>query len=75
MERLVLLDDILGVVLDTNLDDAAVGSTVRSLGPERLARAARGDDDRLPRDNGHLKLMEASFAHVRSFPPAAARHR
>ncbi len=69
VERLVLLDDILGVVLDTDLDDAAVGSAVRSLGPERLARAARGDDDRLPRDNGHLDLMEASFAHVRSFAP------
>jgi len=65
VERLVLLDDILGVVLDTDVDDAAFGLTVRSLGPERLARAARGDDDRLPRDNGRLELMEASFAHVR----------
>jgi len=38
VERLVLLGDILGVVLDTDVDDAAFGLTVRSLGPERLAR-------------------------------------
>jgi len=67
--RLVLLDDILGVVLDANLDDAAVGAGVRGLGPERLAGASRGDDERLPRDSGHLQVMEASFSHVRSFAP------
>ncbi len=67
--RLVLLDDILGVVLDADLDDAAVGAGVRGLGPERLAGAARGDDERLPRDSGHLQVMEASFSHVRSFAP------
>jgi len=69
VERLVLLDDILDVVLDDDLDDAAVGSVVRGLGSERLAGAARGDDERLPRDRGHLELMEASFSHVRSFAP------
>jgi TnpA family transposase len=67
--RLTLLDDILDVVLDSHLDDAAVGAAVRGLGPERLAAAARSDDDRLPRDGGHLKLMEARFSHVRSFAP------
>jgi hypothetical protein len=41
IERLVLLDDILEVVLDDDLDDAAVGSAVRGLGSERLAGAAR----------------------------------
>jgi len=50
--RLMLLDDILGVVLDTDLDDTAVGAGVRGLRPERLAGAARGDDERLPRDSG-----------------------
>lgn len=69
MERLVLPGGILGVVLDDDLDDAAVGSAVRGLGSERLADAARGDDDRLPRDGGHLELMEASFSHVRAFAP------
>jgi TnpA family transposase len=68
-ERLVLLDDILGVVLDDDLDDAAVGAGIRGLGSDRLAGAARGEDERLPRDSGHLELMEASFSHVRSFAP------
>lgn len=31
VDRLLLLDDILDVVLDTDLDDAAVGSAVRDL--------------------------------------------
>ena len=68
-ERLALLDDILDIVLDSDLDDAAVGAAVRGLGPERLARAAGSDDERLPRDGGHLELMEARFSHVRSFAP------
>jgi len=63
--RLALLDDILDVVLDAKLTNAAVGAAVRGLGPERLAAAARGDDERLPRDGGHLELMEARFSHVR----------
>lgn len=69
VERLVLLDDILDVVLDNDLDDAAVGAGVRALGPERLAGAARSGEERLPRDGGHLELMEARFSHVRSFAP------
>jgi TnpA family transposase len=67
--RLALLDDILDVVLDADLDDTAVGAGVRGLGSERLTAAARTDDERLPRDGGHLELMEARFSHVRSFAP------
>lgn len=67
--RLALLDDILDVVLNPGLDDAAVGAAVRGLGADRLAGAARSDDQRLPRDGGHLEVMAARFAHVRSFAP------
>ncbi len=67
--RLALLDDILDVVLDPELDDAAVGAAVRGLGPGRLAGAARSADERPPRDGGHLELMEVRFSHVRSFAP------
>jgi len=67
--RLALLDDILDVVLDADLDDAAVGAGVRGLGSERLTAAARTGDERLPGDGGHLELMEARFSHVRSFAP------
>ncbi len=69
VERRALLDDILDVVLDAEFDDAAVGAGVRGLGSDRLAGAARSENDRLPRDGGHLELMEARFSHVRSFAP------
>ncbi len=60
---------MLDVVLDTDRDDAAVGAALRDLGPERLAEAVRGEDERLPRDGGHLALVEASYSHVRAFAP------
>ena len=69
VERLVLLDEILDVALDPGLDDTAVGTGVRSLGTDRLAAAVRAEGERLPRDGGHLALLEARFAHVRSFAP------
>ncbi|MDQ6784547.1 MAG: Tn3 family transposase [Actinomycetota bacterium] len=69
--RLELLDEILDVALDPERDDAGVGAGVRSLGPERLASARRADDERLPRDGGHLALIEARYSHVRSFAPQA----
>jgi len=69
VERLVLLDDILEVVLDDDLDDTAAGSAVRGLGADRLAGARRSDEERLPSDGGHLELVEASYSHVRSFAP------
>ncbi len=36
---------------------------------ERLAGAARSDDQRLPGDGGQLELMGTRFARVRSFAP------
>jgi len=69
LERLDLLDDILDVVLDTDLDDTEVGGAVRGLGPKRLASAVRSTEERPPRDGGHLELLEARFPHVRSFAP------
>ena len=47
-----------------------------------LVKAVRGEDERLPRDGGHLALVEASYSHVRAFAPqilaalsfAAKRH-
>jgi hypothetical protein len=68
-ERLVLLDEILNVVLDPALDDAAAGAAVRGLGQDRLAAAVRPPDQRPSRDGGHLQLMKARYAHVRSFAP------
>ena len=67
--RLGLLDEILDVVLDPDLDDDAVGAAVRGLGHDRLAAAVREHDERTPGDGGHLKLVAARYAHVRSFAP------
>ena len=51
LERLELLDDILDVVLDSDLDDSEVGGAVRALGPKRLANAVRSEAERPPRDH------------------------
>lgn len=67
--RLALLDEMLDVVLDDRLDDGTVGRRLRNLGRDRLTAAVRQPADRPPRDRGHLELMEARFAHVRSFAP------
>ncbi|MGH9223775.1 MAG: DUF4158 domain-containing protein, partial [Acidimicrobiales bacterium] len=72
-DRLALLDDILDFVLDPGLDDAAAGAAVRGLGAERLAAAARGADERPPRDGGYLQVLEARFSYVRSFAPQVLR--
>ncbi len=69
IERLGLLDEILDVVLDPELDDAGAGAGVRGLGADRLSAAVRSDDERLPRDGGHLAVIEASYSHIRSFAP------
>lgn len=74
MGRLALLDDILDVVLDSKLDDAAVGARLRGLGRERLAGAARSDDERLPRDGGYLEPMEARFSTSAPSPPTCWAH-
>lgn len=58
----MLLDEILQAVLDEDLNDAAVGAGIRRLGRPRLAAAMRSEDERLPRDGGHLELMEARYS-------------
>lgn len=67
--RLDLLDDILDVIFDQNLDDAAVGAAIRDLDRARLDAATRTPIERLPRDGGHLAMLEARYTQVRSFAP------
>ena len=68
-ERLRLLDEILDIVLDDGLDDAAVGANLRHLGRDRLAGAARPPAERPPADGGHLALLEARHSYLRQFAP------
>jgi len=65
----LLLDEILDIVLDDGLDDAAVGANLRHLGRDRLAGAARPPDERPPADGGHLALLEARHSYLRQFAP------
>lgn len=68
LDRLVLLDEVLGVALDDDLDDTAVGTRVRGLGRARLCAAVRPESERTA-DGGRLALLQARFSHVRSFAP------
>jgi len=46
MDRLMLLDEILPVIVNSGLDDASVGRQLRDLGNDRLTNPVRGDDER-----------------------------
>ncbi|MFI2577420.1 Tn3 family transposase [Streptomyces rochei] len=69
--RQQLLDEILSIVLDPVVGDEQVGGLIRSsLGMERLRAAWAARQERLPRDHGHLAMMDASMAYLRQFAPA-----
>lgn len=69
-QRLDLLEEILVVTTDPQVPDAEVGPRLREgIGWERLSAARREPKDRLPRDHGHLELINASFSYLREFVP------
>ena len=69
-DRQALLDDILTVVLDPDVSDDQVGARLRGdIGHERMRAAWEARRERLPRDHGHLALMDASMAYLRQFVP------
>jgi len=69
-ERLALLDEILPTIVDVGIPDEEVGPILRGLGLERLRGALATAAPRLPRDHGHLGLMQESYTHLRQFTPA-----
>ncbi len=70
-ERIGLLDEILAVVADESVPDPEVGERLRSrIGMDRLQTARSARLEQLPRDWGHLSLIEASFGYIREFAPA-----
>lgn len=69
-ERLALLDQILPTIADVGIPDEEVGPILRGLGLERLRGALAAAAPRLPRDHGHLALMQESHTHLRQFTPA-----
>ena len=68
--RQALLDDILKIVLDPGVSDGQVGARLRGdIGHERMRAAWEARRARLPRDHGHLAMMDASMAYLRQFVP------
>ncbi len=68
--RQALLDDILKIVLDPEIGDDQVGARLRGdIGHERMRAAWDARRERLPRDHGHLAMMDASMAYLRQFVP------
>jgi hypothetical protein len=68
--RQALLDDILKIVLDPEIGDDEVGARLRGdIGHERMWAAWEARRERLPRDHGHLAMMDASMAYLRQFVP------
>lgn len=69
-DRQVLLDDILAIVLDPDVADDQVGGRLRrDVGHGRMRAAHEARRERLPRDHGHLAMMDASMSYLRQFVP------
>lgn len=69
-DRQALLDDILAIVLDPGVTDNQVGGRLRrDVGHERMRAAHEARRERLPRDHGHLAMMDASMSYLRQFVP------
>ncbi|SDJ97834.1 hypothetical protein SAMN04487820_103253 [Actinopolyspora mzabensis] len=73
-ERLNLLEEILAVATEVDVPDAEFGPRLRRvIGLERLRIARRDPADRLPRDHGHLAMVESSFTYLREIVPHVIR--
>ena len=68
--RQALLDEILRVVLDPAIGDEQIGALLRNgVGMDRMRSAWEARRERLPRDHGHLALLDASMTYLRQFVP------
>jgi hypothetical protein len=73
-DRQALLDEILQIVLDPEVADERVGGLLRAgVGWDRLQAAWATRPQRLPRDHGHLAMLDASIGYVRQFAPEVLR--
>ena len=69
-DRQALLDEILVIVLDPDVDDERVGPLLREgVGLDRMRAARATRQERLPRDHGHLAMLNASMSYLRQFAP------
>src|SRR6266568_1855032 len=69
-DRQVLLDEILAVILDLDIAEDQVGALLREgIGMERMRGAWAARKERLPRDHGHLAMLDAAMSYLRQFTP------
>ncbi|MEU2134575.1 DUF4158 domain-containing protein [Streptomyces sp. NPDC018352] len=69
-DRLALLDEILPVLADAGIPDEGVGTLLRGkIGMSQLRSALAAATVRLPRDHGHLRLLDGSYTYIRQFAP------
>jgi TnpA family transposase len=69
-DRQALLDEILRIVLDPSVGDEQVGTRLRErVGLGRMRAAWEGRRERLPRDHGHLAMLDVSMGYLRQFVP------
>ncbi len=72
--RQALLDEIVTIVLDPAIGDEQIGPLLRTnIGMDRMRAAWAEKRERLPRDHGHLAMMDASMTYLRQFAPAVLR--
>ena len=72
-DRQALLDDMLAITLDPAITHEQVGALLRAgatVGMERMRSARAARQERLPRDHGHLAMLDASMSYLRQFAPA-----
>jgi hypothetical protein len=73
-DRQALLDELLAVLVDPEIADEEVGGRLRAgVGLERLRAAWTARPKRLPRDHGHLAMLDASVGYLRQFAPEVLR--
>jgi hypothetical protein len=69
-DRQALLDEILTIVLDPDVGDEQIGVLLHErVGMDRLRAAWAARNERLPRDHGHLAMLDASMSYLRQFAP------
>jgi TnpA family transposase len=74
-DRQVLLDDMLTIVTDKAIPDEEIGALIRGeqIGWERLEAGLAAAAPRLPRDHGHLAMLEGAYVYLRQFTPDVLR--
>lgn len=74
-DKLALAEEILPVLADPAIPDEQIGGLLRErIGMSRLRAAlATPAAPRLPRDHGHLALIDASYGYLRQFTPEVLR--